>query len=62
MLNFTVGENNPVRLIYGGNVNLGNCREIVSVTGIDGLFVGGAAADPAGFISVIGRALDGAAG
>jgi triosephosphate isomerase len=57
-----VGENNPVRLIYGGNVNLGNCREIVSVTGIDGLFVGGAAADPAGFISVIGRALDGAAG
>ncbi len=36
---------NPVRLIYGGNVNLSNCREIVSVSGIDGLFVGGAAAD-----------------
>jgi triosephosphate isomerase (TIM) len=57
-----VGENNSVRLIYGGNVNLGNCREIVSVIGIDGLFVGGAAADPASFISVIGRALDGATG
>ena len=57
-----IGENNSVRLIYGGNVNLGNCREIVSVTGIDGLFVGGAAADPAGFTSVIGRALDGATG
>jgi triosephosphate isomerase len=55
-----VGTDNSVRLIYGGNVNLGNCREIVSVSGIDGLFVGGAAADPASFISVIGRALDGA--
>jgi triosephosphate isomerase len=53
------GPDNSVRLIYGGNVNLGNCREIVSVSGIDGLFVGGAAADPASFISVIGRALDG---
>ena len=53
------GTENSVRLIYGGNVNLSNCREIVSVNGIDGLFVGGAAADPAGFISVIGRALDG---
>ena len=55
-----VGIDNSVRLIYGGNVNLSNCREIASVNGIDGLFVGGAAADPAGFISVIGRALDGA--
>jgi triosephosphate isomerase len=54
------GTDNSVRLIYGGNVNLGNCREILSVSGIDGLFVGGAAADPASFISVIGRALDGA--
>jgi triosephosphate isomerase len=54
------GTENSVRLIYGGNVNLSNCREIVSVNGIDGLFVGGAAADPVGFISVIGQALDGA--
>jgi triosephosphate isomerase len=54
-----VGTENRVRLIYGGNVNLSNCREIASVSGIDGLFVGGAAANPAGFISVIGRALDG---
>ena len=53
-----VGTENSVRLIYGGNVNLGNCREIASVDGIDGLFVGGAAADPARFISVVGRALD----
>lgn len=55
-----VGTENSVRLIYGGNVNLNNCREIASVNGIDGLFVGGAAVDPAGFVSVIGRALDGA--
>jgi triosephosphate isomerase len=55
-----VGTENSVRLFYGGNVNLGNCREIASVSGIDGLFVGGAAANPAGFVSVIGRALDGA--
>ena len=55
-----VGTENSVRLIYGGNVNLSNCREIASVNGIDGLFVGGAAVDPAGFVSVIGRALDGA--
>ena len=54
------GTENSVRLIYGGNVNLGNCREIAAVNGIDGLFVGGAAADPAGFVSVIGRALNGA--
>jgi triosephosphate isomerase len=54
------GTDNSVRLIYGGNVNLGNCREIAAVSGIDGLFVGGAAADPAGFLSIIGRALDGA--
>ena len=55
-----VGTENSVRLIYGGNVNLGNCREIASVNGIDGLFVGGAAVDPAGFVSVIGCALNGA--
>lgn len=55
-----VGTENSVRLIYGGNVNLGNCWEIAAVNGVDGLFVGGAAADPAGFISVIGRALNGA--
>ena len=53
-----LGEGNSMRLIYGGNVNLSNCREIVFATGIDGLFVGAAAADPAGFISVIGRTLD----
>jgi triosephosphate isomerase len=54
-----VGTENQVRLIYGGNVNLSNCWEIASIKGIDGLFVGGAAADPEGFISVIGRAVNG---
>jgi L-erythrulose 1-phosphate isomerase len=56
-----VGGEDSVRLIYGGNVNQGNCQAIASVTGIDGLFVGRAAADPAGFISIIRRALGQAA-
>lgn len=54
-----VGNEDSVPVIYGGNVNLSNCREIASVPGIDGLFVGVAAADPTGFASIIGRALDG---
>jgi triosephosphate isomerase len=53
-----VGNEDSVPVIYGGNVNLSNCREIASVPGIDGLFVGIAAADPTGFVSIIGRALD----
>ena len=29
-------------VLYGGSVNLGNCEEIISSTGVDGLLIGGA--------------------
>ncbi len=41
------------RVIYGGAVNLNNCAEIVEIPDVDGLFIGRAAWNPAGFAEII---------
>jgi triosephosphate isomerase len=56
-LNSIFGGAHAVPIIYGGNVNLENCATLMAEGGIDGLFVGQAAANPANFASVIERAL-----
>jgi len=48
-----VGAEPPV--IYGGSVNLENCRELASRPHVDGLFIGRAAWDPGDFIDILDR-------
>ncbi|KAL6541289.1 Triosephosphate isomerase, cytosolic [Orobanche hederae] len=40
------------RIIYGGSVNGGNCKELASQPGLDGFLVGGASLKPE-FIDII---------
>jgi len=42
-----------VPLLYGGSVNLENCRDYAALAGIDGLFVGRAAWTVAGYLEVL---------
>lgn len=42
-----------VPLLYGGSVNLENCRDYAALSGIDGLFVGRAAWTVAGYLEVL---------
>jgi triosephosphate isomerase len=42
------------RVLYGGSVNLENCRALAAQPHIDGLFIGRAAWDVAGYLSIIG--------
>ena len=51
------GNEHAIPIIYGGNVNLENCARLMAEGGVDGLFVGQAAASPTSFASVIERAL-----
>ena len=39
--------------LYGGSVNPGNCQELISCPGIDGLFIGRAAWDAAGYLEIL---------
>jgi triosephosphate isomerase len=41
-----------VALLYGGNVSRDNAAEIAALADVDGLFVGRAALDPAGFVAI----------
>ena len=43
----------PLKVLYGGSVNPQNCCELAAMSDIDGLFIGRAAWDPAGFIGII---------
>ena len=40
------------RVLYGGSVNPGNARGLLTVPEVDGLFVGRAALDPAAFVAI----------
>jgi triosephosphate isomerase len=42
-----------VEVVYGGSVNAGNCRELATRPHIDGLFIGRAAWEASGFISIV---------
>jgi triosephosphate isomerase (TIM) len=41
-----------VPILYGGSVNTGNAKSLLSTPGIDGLLVGGASLDVAGWITI----------
>ena len=41
-----------VRVLYGGSVNPGNARGLLTVSDVDGLFVGRAALDPEAFVEI----------
>jgi L-erythrulose 1-phosphate isomerase len=42
-------------VLYGGSVNSGNCGELIGQKDIDGLFIGRAAWDAAGYIDILSR-------
>jgi triosephosphate isomerase len=46
------------RVLYGGSVDLDNAGRIAGLSGVDGLFVGRAALDPAVFVRIAGVAID----
>jgi triosephosphate isomerase len=46
-----------VPVLYGGSVSLGNCRQFVANTGVNGLFVGRSARDSGNFLRLIREAL-----
>lgn len=41
-----------VRVLYGGSVNPANAADLLTVPGVDGLFVGRAALDPEAFVAI----------
>lgn len=44
-----------IPLLYGGSVNLQNCAELAAQPNIDGLFIGRAAWDAAGYCAIVQR-------
>ena len=45
----------PVPCLYGGSVDAGNCTELITQPMVDGLFIGRAAWDPAGYLDILQR-------
>ena len=45
------------RVLYGGSVDPGNAEGIARLGGVDGLFVGRSALDPAAFVRIAGVAV-----
>ena len=43
---------NNISVVYGGSVNLDNCKEIYSSDNVDGLLIGGASLDPNTFSEI----------
>jgi triosephosphate isomerase len=43
----------PIEVVYGGSVNLGNCCEFATKKNVDGLFIGRAAWDAEGYIGIV---------
>lgn len=44
---------NGMRLLYGGSVKASNAKELMQVSNVDGLLVGGASLDPEEFVGII---------
>ena len=55
------GLGDSTRILYGGSVNAGNCRDLIGRSDIDGFLIGGASLDPASFLRII-RLSTGSAG
>ncbi|XP_027339977.1 triosephosphate isomerase, cytosolic isoform X1 [Abrus precatorius] len=53
--NVSAGVASSVRIIYGGSVNGGNCKELAAQPDVDGFLVGGASLKPE-FIDIINSA------
>ncbi len=47
------GLGDSTRILYGGSVNAGNCRDLIGRPDIDGFLIGGASLDPASFLRII---------
>ena len=47
------GLGDATRILYGGSVNAGNCRDLIGRPDIDGFLIGGASLDPASFLRII---------
>jgi L-erythrulose 1-phosphate isomerase len=43
----------PIDVVYGGSVHLGNCRQLAATKNIDGLFIGRAAWEAEGYIGIV---------
>ncbi len=43
------------RILYGGSVNLGNIEALLAEHELDGVLVGGASLDPAGWAAIVGK-------
>jgi triosephosphate isomerase len=43
----------PIDVVYGGSVHLGNCRQLAVTKNIDGLFIGRAAWEAEGYIGIV---------
>ena len=46
-------ENRDLRIVYGGSVNPGNARELLSIPGVEGALVGGASLKAADFYAIV---------
>ncbi len=55
------GLGDSTRILYGGSVNAGNCRDLIGRPDIDGFLIGGASLDPSSFLRII-RLSTGSAG
>ncbi len=49
-----LGATSRVSILYGGSVNLGNAAGLLAQPEIDGVLVGGASLDPAGWAELVG--------
>ena len=47
-----------VRVLYGGSVKTSNVRDLVSESEVDGVLVGGASLDAAGWAEIVGTSID----
>lgn len=47
------GVSDGLKVLYGGSVNRGNVRELIAEAEINGVLVGGASLDPAGWTEIV---------
>ena len=49
---FQASNADRIPILYGGSVNRGNAKALLSADGVDGLLVGGACLDPEGWAEI----------
>lgn len=49
-----LGAREPIPVLYGGSVNIGNALSLLAQPEIDGVLVGGASLDPDGWAEIVG--------